>query len=231
MKLTREQAQSYTGGGSTFFKLQDGETAKVRFLYNTIDDIEPLGVHVVKQGNNFATIDCGRLPGDPMENCKWCSQDNKPVARVVIPMFNLDTNEISYWTRSQSWVEGTLIPTLEAIPKGQPISGQTYFIKRKGSAMQDTTYTPTADLSSQNDMKTKDMFGEVKDPFEMNIIKPHDFEFPAQQQGGYSNNNYGNNNYGNNNYGGQQGGYGNGYGNNNYGGNNYTSTRRTTDVF
>ena len=71
MKLTREQAQSYSGGGSTFFKLQAGEVMRVRFLYNTVNDIEPLGVHAVNQGQNFATVDCGRLPTDPIENCKF----------------------------------------------------------------------------------------------------------------------------------------------------------------
>ena len=180
MRLTREQAKNYSQGGSSFFKLEDGETGRVRFLYNTINDIEFLAVHSINQNGQYATIDCNRLPSDPIDKCKWCSQQNRPVSRVVIPLFNLDANEVQYWTRTEQWVEGTLIPTLEeTIPQGQPISGQNFKIKRTGKELK-TTYNIMPEMGTTNDGKTRDQFGEVKDPYEANIIKPTDYEFPVQ---------------------------------------------------
>ena len=39
-----------SSGGGNFFRLGEGQTARVRFVYNTIDDIKPDGllVHVIK---------------------------------------------------------------------------------------------------------------------------------------------------------------------------------------
>lgn len=208
MKMTWEQAEHLTGGGNTFFKLQDGQVARVRFLYNVLGEIEPLCVHSVNQGNNYATIDCSRGPGEPMENCKWCASGNNPVSRVVLPLYNMDTNEIQYWVRSATWVKGTLLPCLEEIPQNQPISGQTFKIQRIGKTMQDTTYNVRVEMGSQNDMKTKEQFGEVKDAYESNIIKPNDYTFPVNTQLNNTNNT---NNFNNNN--------------------EFTSTRRTAQIF
>lgn len=206
MRLGWDQAKNLSGGGSSFFKLQDGETARVRFLYNVIGEIEPYAVHSINQGTNFATIDCSRGPGEPADVCKWCASGNNPVSRVVLALYNMDSNEIQYWTRSGSWVEGTLLPTLEEIPQNQPISGQIFKVKRTGKTMQDTKYNVMAEMGSTNDMQTKDKFGEVKDPFEANIIKPNDYEFPVATA---NTNSFGNSNTNN----------------------GFTSTRRTTEMF
>ena len=53
MIITREQAQSYSGGGNSFFKLKDNETARVRFLYNKLEDIEYLAVHSLRENGRF----------------------------------------------------------------------------------------------------------------------------------------------------------------------------------
>lgn len=205
MKMTWEQSEHLAQGGNSFFKLQDGQTARVRFLYNLITEIEPLCVHSVNEGNNYAIIDCSRGPGEPLENCKWCASGNNPVGRVVLPLYNMDSNQIEYWVRSTSWVKGTLLPCLEEIPQNQPISGQTFKIKRTGKTMQDTTYNVMAEMGTQNDMKTKDQFGEVKDAYSSNIIKLNDYTFPVNTQPNNGSN---------------------------FGGNNdFTSTRRTAGIF
>lgn len=202
MDLTWEQADKVSSGGGAFFKIQDGETVNVRFLYNTMEDIKIKAVHSVNGSNGgFATIECSREPGEPMESCKWCAQGNRMQAKVIIPIFNEDAGEVQYWTRSSTFVKDNLLPVFSEIPQGQPISGQPFKIKRTGTKMQDTNYNIMASIGTTNDGKTKDQFGEVKDPKELNIIRPNDYEFPAASAS------------------------------NNQQGNGFTSTRRTTDVF
>lgn len=223
MRITREQGQSYSGGGSSFFKLKDNESARVRFLYNTVNDIEFIAVHSLRENGRYATVDCSRLPSDPVDNCKWCANGDRPVSRAVIPMFNLNTSKVEYWVRSQSWVEGTLLPSLEQVPQGQPISGQTFIIKRTktGNLPTDVSYSVQPELGSANDGKTKADFGEVKDAFECGAIQPNDYTFPVTTPNA--------NNMNNQNYGQPQQNYG--QQNNMYGNQNFTSTRRTNDVF
>ena len=190
-RVSLNDADKFTGGGSSFFKLEDGEKKSVRFLFNTVQEVvdSALSVHEFT-GNKFATIDCSRTPDESADSCKWCSMGNNPVMRVVLPMYEEGSNEIQYWKKSGTFVKDTLVPLFENLPAGAPISGQSFIISRTGKTWKDTKYSVAPDMRKMNDMKTKDSFGEVKDPFEINIIRPNDYDFdpnandqePSQQQ-------------------------------------------------
>lgn len=213
MQMSWEESRKLSeGGNNSFFKLEDGQSARVRFIYNNYGEIIPLGVHSIQVGNQYPLIDCCREIGQPKEVCKWCNSNHAVVTRVVLPLYNLETNNIEYWTRSGKWVDDNLFPLFEEIPSNQTIAGQTYKIKRKGTG-RDTNYTVMIEPSSQNDGRTKESFGELKTPFEIGAIKPNDYELPADTQTNT-----------------QAGTFGSQQNNNN---NNFTgtSTRRTTDMF
>lgn len=187
-RVNLDDADKYSGGGSSFFKLDDGEKKSVRFLYNTLQEVKEAALSVHEfTGSKYATIDCCRLTTEePVENCKWCAGGNRAVLRIVIPIFSIEDNEIQYWKRSGSFVNDNLIPLFENLPVGAPIAGQTFTLSRTGKDWKDTKYQVAPDMRVPNDNKTKDQFGEIKDPFELNIIKPNDFDFepevPAQSQ-------------------------------------------------
>lgn len=234
MKLTREQARSLSGGGSAFFKIEEGKTALVRFLYNTLDEMEPHACHSVTgpNGGYPQNILCARETMDsPLTDCKYCSGGQRIVARYLIPLYNVDSQEIQYWVRSGNFGEKLAVHT-EDFAGQMPISGQVFKIVRTGTGTQ-TDY----ELIKQgnNDGKTKDQFGEIKTNDTLHMLKEPNYEFPVTNsfgnQGGFGNqNNFGNqggfgnqNNFGGQNaFGGNQGGFGNA---------NFTSTRRTTDMF
>ena len=243
MQLTREQARSLSGGGNSFFKLEEGKSALVRFLYNTIDDMVPLACHsYTAPGNKYPTdILCARETEDsPMSDCKYCSQGSRIVARYIIPMYNEDTQEIQYWVRSGKF-EQKLAVHVEDFNGKAPISGQVFKIIRTGSGTK-TDYELIK--SGNNDGRTKDSFGEIKTNDDIHMIKEGNYTFPENStQNGFSNNmgNGFNNTFGGNQnntnvFGGNQGNanvFGNQPNNQgNFGGNpNFTSTRRTTDMF
>lgn len=209
-----------SSGGGTFFRLGEGQTATVRFLYNNISDIKEDGLiaHVIKpeeSGQKFNTeILCGAKSDETAtQDCKWCAQGKKQVGRYPLALYNEGTNQIEYWSKTQQWVEGSLITILEnSVQSGQLVSGQPFKIIRTGSGTQ-TQYTILP--QGQNDGKPVNQFGEIKLPEERNCYRPTDYEFPVSANGGAVFNAGSNNNYNNANYGNV----------------NYQSSRRTTDVF
>lgn len=222
-----------TGGGNSFFRLKNNEEAKVRFLYNSFPDIEGYTVHEFNTNGNYATILCGRSEDDSKLSCKWCAMNNTPVNRVVLAMYNEDTQEIQYWKRSEQWVKDTLVPQLEeVVNQNQPIASQVFKIKRKGDGL-DTVYSLI--MLGAPDGKSKEAFGEVTDPFTLNIIRSTDYDFDPLAQQNQNNYNQGNyNNQPNNNYNNPQN-YNNqpNYNNQNnqYYNPNMQSTRRTNEIF
>ena len=207
MKLTRDQARNLSGGGSS---------ALVRFLYNTMEDMEPIACHNVQGPNDKYPINviCGREDANsPLDDCIYCAQGNKLVARYLIPMWNEDSQEIQYWVRSGRFEEKLSVHT-EDFNGTAPISGQVFKIIRTGSG---TSTDYELIRSGNNDGRTKESFGEIKTNDELNNT--------------FTNNQ---NNFGNQNFGGNQP-YGNGQNNfsaQGFGGNQqFTSTRRTTDMF
>lgn len=175
-RLTSEQAENFSKGGGSFFKIEDGQKKRVRFLYNTVNDMEYFSAHEYS-GDNFATIDCARTTKDePIDMCKWCALGNVPVGRIVLPIYEIETGEITYWKKPSKWTKENLEEGFKLLPAGMPISGQTYVISRKGKGLE-TKYTVQPDLSTPNDGKAKETFGEIRDPWEMNMIKPNDCDF------------------------------------------------------
>ena len=216
------------GGGASYFSLKDGESAMVRFVYNTMNDIKGYIVHEFPGavGVAGATISCAEPdPNNPAGVCKWCSMGNPRVQRVIIPVFNMEKNQIEYWKRTAVWVQDKLFPLFEEVQnQGRPIASQQYKIKRTGSKL-NTNYS----LINMGpcDNTTAEQRGEVKSPFDVNMIKPSDCDFTPQtvqpqQSQGYQQQPYGAPQQ--NNFGGQpQGGY-----------NNFQTpppTRRTADTF
>lgn len=216
MKLTREQARNLSGGGSSYFKLEEGKSAMVRFLYNTMEDMEPMACHLVSDPNVKypQNVLCARESDeDPLDKCKYCAQGVAVVARYIIPMYNEDMKEIQYWVRTPNFEKKLSVHT-EDFNGQAPISGQVFKIIRTGSG---TSTDYELIRTGNNDGKTRDAFGELKTNDELKMIKPGNYEFPSNPQG----------NFGNQQFGGQQ----NGFGNQGFGGQQFNSTRRTTDMF
>lgn len=219
------------GGGNQYFKLGEGQSVMIRFLYNTVDDIiaEGMMAHVIPPsecGQQFGiTVMCGSKTDETAkEDCKWCAKDYKPYGRYPLALYNEDQQSIQYWLRSSQYVDGLVAQLSEIVSQGQPISGQVFKMIRTGKGTQ-AQYTIIQQGS--NDGKEPSQFGEIKIPEERGTMKPADYELPVVsnnganfQNNGYNNgNNYQNNNYQNNNYNNYQGNY------------NAGTPRRTTDVF
>lgn len=191
-----EQLINYKpGGNGKFFSLKSGEEKRVRFLYNTKEDIHMYFVHEFTAP--YATITCSRGEGEDISACKWCSQKSPRVARVIFPLYDIDANEVVYWKRTATFAKTSVVPLLQEIEsQNQPMSAQVYKIKRSGDG-KDTIYSVVP--TGQPDGKTKEQFGEVEDPYDLGMIKETDYDYVPNQNNTNTGNNYSNNTgFGNN---------------------------------
>lgn len=139
-----QEADNYGGqGGAGFFSLKNNhEVANVRFLYDSVEDIEGFAVHELKDesGNKFSktNINCLREYGDPIENCPFCQSGKYPVkVKYFVPLFNQTTGRGEVWERGRKFGN-----KLSALCSRYPhLVSHTFDIERNGEAGdQQTTY-------------------------------------------------------------------------------------------
>ena len=106
-KLTGANIEQYRSGGSGksgFFSLKDDkDTAQVRLLYNGAEDIEGYVVHRVKVGDYERPVNCLLEDGGSIEDCPFCQAGIKKQARMFIPLYNEDAEQVQIWERPNSF--------------------------------------------------------------------------------------------------------------------------------
>lgn len=122
----------YGGNGSTgFFSLQnDMDVAAVRFLYNTADDIEGYAVHEVEIDGKKRYVNCIREYNQPVDDCPFCKAKKFQVAKLFIPVYNIDEDKVQLWERGKTFF--SKISGICARYNKAPIVSQTFEIERHG---------------------------------------------------------------------------------------------------
>lgn len=103
-RFTMEQAENYSSAKSNYFNLKDdGETARIRFLINDINDLLGVSVHKVKVGDREVDVECIREYNEPVDNCPLCAADYKINARLYIPVYDEDAKVTKIWARGSKF--------------------------------------------------------------------------------------------------------------------------------
>lgn len=131
-----------------FFQLKnDGDTAIVRIMHDSIEDFDLLSVHTIQMGaNKYRKVNCLRnSPYEPIENCPFC-EVNKPVSgRFFVHLLQYDKDAQGnvvvkpvVWDRAKS----QFAPKLKSlIEEYGPLSQRLFKVKRTGAAgATNTTY-------------------------------------------------------------------------------------------
>lgn len=183
MKFTMDEIEKYSPDTKAgYFSLKnDGDTAKVVFLYNSINDVEGHCVHKVKLKNGFHTyVECLRNYEDPIECCPLCASkvegDSKLMTKLWIPMYVVantpdEEDRAVLWERGKNFWKDQLYPLM--VEKGEPFCSNWFLIERHGEAGDiETTYEITHTGSNSI---TLDNFDEIPTPIGT-IIQEKTFE-------------------------------------------------------
>lgn len=146
MKFNMEKVEDFSPDKPGFFTLKnDGDSARVRILYESIGDVDGHLVHRVKtRSGSYVYVDCLRQNyDDPFDLCPLCSSKNdehkKTIMKFWVPMYNLDKNEVVLWERGKAFWNNVLYPLM--VEKGSPFCGHVFIVERHGEAKSmETTY-------------------------------------------------------------------------------------------
>jgi len=105
-RFRHDEVDHYGGqGGAGFFSLKnDKDVAKVRFMYNSIDDVEGYAVHQVEIDGKKRYVNCLREYNQPIENCPFCKAKMYTQAKVFIPIYNIDDDRVQTWDRGKKFI-------------------------------------------------------------------------------------------------------------------------------
>lgn len=125
-------------GGSGFFSLKnDKDIARVRFMYEGINSVAGYAVHEVEVDGKKRYVNCLRNYNDPIDTCPFCAAHKPQVAKMFIPLYNVDTKRIQIWERGKKFF-GRISGLCSRYPN---LVAHTFEIERNGAAgSSQTTY-------------------------------------------------------------------------------------------
>ena len=153
-----------------YFSLKnDGDSARVRFLYETAEDVQGHGVHKVTFANGkFRYVACARQHyDDPSDMCplcaSWNADDKKIFKKIWIPLYDVDKGEILLWDRGITFLREQLYPLIQQkVTKQTPLCSYVFSIERHGAAnSMDTQYEI---IEESCDDTRLDDFDEIPSP-------------------------------------------------------------------
>lgn len=123
-----------TGGQGGFFSLaDDGDIAKVRFLYEEEDgsDVDYYVVHEVEIDGKKRYVNCLAVDDEGhvhKEDCPLCQEKYKMQEKLFLQLYNSDKGEVQVWERGKNFVK----KILSYINRYGSLCAQEFEIERKG---------------------------------------------------------------------------------------------------
>lgn len=105
-RFNTETADKYGGqGGAGYFSLKnDKDVATVRFMYNSIEDVEGYAVHQVEIDGKKRYVNCLREYNQPKDVCPFCKANMFTAAKLFIPIYNIDQDRVQIWERGKKFI-------------------------------------------------------------------------------------------------------------------------------
>lgn len=185
-KININQSGKYSGGeGAEFFSLKDdGDTARVRLLYDQEDgsDLDYFLVHQVEINGKKRYVDCLAVQEDgtmDTHKCPLCQSGNPRQEKLFLQLYNEDEDKLQVWERGRTFVA----KVQSLINRFGSLVGQTIEIERNGKkGSQSTTYSF---YPYNSDGKTLDDFPEKQDLTSKLIIEANEEDMEKIINGTY----------------------------------------------
>lgn len=157
-----EDADNYGGqGGTGFFSLKDDkETAKVRFMYDSIEDVEGFAVHEVEIDGKKRYVDCKRAYNEPIDKCPFCRDSIPQKAKLFIPLYDIDSDTVKIWERGKKFF-GQISSLCTRYASDEPLCSHVFEIERSGKPKDTNTTYNIYDCPKEKDDKTLEDLPEL----------------------------------------------------------------------
>lgn len=151
------EAENYGAPKSNYFSLKDdGDTAKIRFLINDINDLEGVAVHEVQVGDRTMDVECLRAYNEPVDKCPLCAANYKQNAKLFIPVYDEGSKESKIWTRGRTFFN----KMSSLCSRYNPLVATPFEVERVGKKGDTNTTYETYPMQSDNAKVTD--FPEIK---------------------------------------------------------------------
>lgn len=162
-KISLQDSGKFTqGGAGGFFTLaDDGDIAKVRFLYEEEDgsDVDYYVVHEVEIDGKKRYVNCLAVDEEGhihKEDCPLCQEKYKMQEKLFLQLYNSDKGEVQVWERGKNFVK----KILSYINRYGSLCAQEFEIERKGK--KGDTSTTYEFFAMKEDGMTLDKFEHEK---------------------------------------------------------------------
>ena len=159
-RFKHDEVEHYGGsGGAGYFSLKnDKDVAKVRFMYNSVDDVEGYAVHTVEVDGKKRYVNCLRDYNQPLDVCPFCREKMFQTAKLFIPIYNVDQKKVQVWERGKKFFS-----KISSICARYPdVVSHTFEIERNGAKGETTTTYEIYEVG--RDDTTLDDLPEALDP-------------------------------------------------------------------
>ena len=164
-QISMSEADNYgVSNRGSFFQLKnDKDTARVRFLYGTADDVVGHAVHTVKIGDRDKYVNCLRTYNEPIDKCPLCKAGNKVKPRLFIKLYNEDAGETQIWERGKDFYN--VLAGLSS--RYNPLYNEIIEIERQGE--KGNIHTKYQPYPIENSPVSLDDFEDI-DPIGLNVL-------------------------------------------------------------
>jgi len=147
-RFSVHEADNYGGqGGGGFFSLKnDKDVATVRFMYNTIDDVDGFAVHEIEVDGRKRYVNCLREYSQPVDDCPLCAAKQRVLAKVFVHVYDEETQELKIWDRGKTFF--SKISSLCA--RYNPLVSTPFEIERNGKKGDTSTTYETYALATDD---------------------------------------------------------------------------------
>ena len=164
-RVRYDEVDKYGGqGGAGFFSLKDdGDTARVRFMYDGVDSIEAFAVHQIEgEDGRKRYVNCLRDYRDPIDKCPFCREKKQTQVKLFIPVYNIDEDKVQIWERGKKFVQKMVSICSRYSNSDTPLCSHTFDIERSGK--KGDTSTTYEIYPADKDNTTLEDLPEVPNP-------------------------------------------------------------------
>lgn len=101
IKFDEVEKYGNTNSNSYFSLKDDGDVARVRFMYDSVEDVEGHAVHEVEVDGKRRYVNCLRSYNEPIHNCPFCASGKFQLAKLFVPIYDVDSGTIKVWGRGK----------------------------------------------------------------------------------------------------------------------------------